>query len=148
MTTKTTSSSEPVGRLLDWLGLRHSRSGAPRSASDAPDPGGARDLSRQARRDLVAAIANFLIEHDLDVSPANLLIAHSAFSGSNPQLARRIALRAQSAEGVDQPWRDEIGGADEGRKSKADLERLMTRLETNLDTFQKIGRASGRERVW
>src|SRR3546814_12675362 len=85
---------------------------------------------------LVAAIANFLIEHDLDVSPANLLIAHSAFSGSNPQLARRIALRAQSAEGVDQPWMDEIGGEDEGRQSKADLDRLMTRLETNLDTFQ------------
>src|SRR3546814_16020122 len=84
---------------------------------------------------LVAAIANFLIEHDLDVSPANLLIAHSAFSGSNPQLARRIALRPQSAEGVDQPWMDEIGGEDEGRQSKDDLDRLLTRLETNLETF-------------
>src|SRR3546814_659626 len=142
MTTKTTSARGPGGRLLDWLGLRHSRSGAPRSASDAPDPGGARDLSRQARRDLVAAIANFLIEHDLDVSPANLLIAHSAFSGSNPQLARRIALRAQSAEGVDQPWMDEIGGEDEGRQSKADLDRLMTRLETNLETFQTRSKAA------
>src|SRR3546814_15876093 len=67
---------------------------------------------------LVAAIANFLIEHDLDVSPANLLIAHSAFSGSNPQLARRNALRAQSAEVVDQPWMDEIGGEAEGRSEE------------------------------
>src|SRR3546814_18872773 len=93
---------------------------------------------------LVAAIANFLIEHDLDVSPANLLIAHSAFSGSNPQLARRIALRAQSAEGVDQPWMDEIGGEDEGRQSKADLDRLMTRLETNLETFQTRSKSEER----
>src|SRR3546814_7341858 len=66
----------------------------------------------------------------------------SAFSGSNPQLARRIALRAQSAEGVDQPWMDEIGGEDEGRQSKADLDRLMTRLETNLETFQTRSKAA------
>src|SRR3546814_4983384 len=46
--------------------------------------------------------------HQLDISPANLLIAHSAFSGSNPQLARRIAQRAQTAEGIDQPWMDEM----------------------------------------
>src|SRR3546814_4868360 len=128
MTTKTTSARGPGGRLLDWLGLRHSRSGAPRSASDAPDPGGARDLSRQARSDLVAAIANYLIEHDLDVSPANLLIAHPAFSGSYPQLARRIALRAPSADGVDPPCTDQIGGEDQGRSSNTELGRLRPRL--------------------
>src|SRR3546814_13618790 len=94
------------------------------------------------RHDLVATIGNFLIDHQLDISPANLLIAHSAFSGSNPQLARRIAQRAQTAEGIDQPWMDEMGGEDEGRQSKADLERLIARLETNLETFQTRSKAA------
>src|SRR3546814_2248540 len=48
----------------------------------------------------------------------------------------------RSAEGVDQPWMDEIGGEDEGRQSKADLDRLMTRLETNLETFQTRSKAA------
>src|SRR3546814_16399446 len=37
---------------------------------------------------------------------------------------------------------DEIGGEDEGRQSKADLDRLMTRLETNLETFQTRSKAA------
>src|SRR3546814_4780170 len=134
------SSDLPVGRLLDWLGLLHSRRGATLSAD--PCPGGPPNLSRQMRHDLVATIGNFLIDHQLDISPANLLIAHSAFSGSNPQLARRIAQRAQTAEGIDQPWMDEMGGEDEGRQSKADLDRLIARLETNLETFQTRSKAA------
>jgi diguanylate cyclase len=138
MTTETTSSREPVGRLLGWLGLRHSRSGAPSSGKGAPEPGG----SRQARGDLVAAIGQFLIDNDLEVSPANLVIAHGAFSGSNPQLARQIAARTQSQEGVTQPWIDEVTGGEAGQDGRADLDRLMMRLETNLDAFQTRSKAA------
>lgn len=137
MTTGTTSSQEPVGRLLGWLGLRHSRNGA-RPSEDASDPGG----GRQARSDLVAAIGRFLIDHDLDVSPANLVVAHSAFSGRNPQLARQIAMRSQSREGVTQQWIDEVTGDEAPPDGRADLDRLMARLETNLDAFQTRSKAA------
>ncbi|ALC11681.1 GGDEF domain-containing protein [Sphingopyxis sp. 113P3] len=137
MTTGSTISQEPVGRLLGWLGLRRPRSDAPAS-SDAPDPDGV----LQARRALVAAIGGFLIEHDLEVSPANLLIAHSAFSGRNPQLARQIARRSQSREGVTQQWINEVTSEETQHETRADLDRLMARLETNLDAFQTRSRAA------
>lgn len=142
MTTKTTSSKEPVGRLLGWMGLRHSRGGAIRSGEDAPDPGGANNRSGQARSELVEAIGHFLIDNDLEVSPANLVIAHGAFSGSNPQLARQIATRAQSPEGVTQLWIDEVTGREASEDGRTELNRLMARLETNLDAFQSRTKAA------
>lgn len=135
MTTKATQSNEPVGRLLGWLGLRGAR-GAPHEGGDAPPDGGEpRNYARQARYELAASITSFLVDNDLDVSPANLLLAHSAFSGRNPRLARQIVAQAQSAGGINQTWLNELGEEDRGLPDRADLDRLMTRLETNLESF-------------
>ncbi len=132
MTTIAPSSGEPVGRLLGWLGLRSPRNG---ESPPAAGPGGIRDLARLARRDLVDAIGAFLIDNDLDVTPANLIFAHSAFSGSNPRLARQITARTGNG-GVTQKWLDELTEEAADSSAQAELERLMTRLETNLDAFQ------------
>lgn len=135
MTTKATQSNEPVGRLLGWLGLRNAR-GAPSEGGHAPpDDGGPRDPARQARYELAASITSFLVDNDLDVSPANLVLAHSAFSGKNPRLARQIIAQAQSADGINQKWLNDLGEQDTGQPDRADLDRLMTRLETNLESF-------------
>lgn len=142
MTTRATSSSEPVGRLLGWLGLRQSRSDGASFPDAVPDPGHAGDRVREARADLVGAIGRFLIDHDLEVSPANLVIAHGAFSGSNPAFARQIAARAGSPEGVTQQWIDEMCGEETAAKGQADLERLMAKLETNLEAFQTRTKAA------
>ena len=79
MTSRTTSSNEPVGRLLGWLGLRRAGGDASDGGHRPPDPGGPRDLAREARYELAASITSFLVDNDLEVSPANLLIAHGAF---------------------------------------------------------------------
>lgn len=135
MTTKATQSNEPVGRLLGWLGLRGARD-APHAGGDAPPDGGEpRNYARQARYELAASITSFLVDNDLDVSPANLLLAHSAFSGRNPRLARQIVAQAQSADGINQTWLNALGEEDRGLPDRADLDRLMTRLETNLESF-------------
>jgi diguanylate cyclase len=136
MTTKATPSNEPVGRLLDWLGLRHARSSPPAGRHAPPDGGGPRDLAQLARHQLIGTIMAFLVDNDLDVSPANLLLAHAAFSGRNPHLARQITSRSQSPEGISQQWLNELGEQDNGQPDRADLDRLMTRLETNLESFQ------------
>src|SRR3546814_1882078 len=78
----------------------------------------------------------------LYVSPANLLLAHGAFSGRNPRLARQILAQAQTAEGISQKLLNELDDQESGQPDRVELDRLMTRLETN-----KIGRASCRERV-
>ncbi|MDO9368663.1 MAG: GGDEF domain-containing protein [Sphingopyxis sp.] len=135
MTTNATPSNEPVGRLLGWLGLRHSRGSSSADGHAPPGGGGARDLSQLARHQLIGTIMAFLVDNDLDVSPANLLLAHAAFSGRNPHLARQISTRAQSSEGVNQRWLDELAEQDSGQPDRADLDRLITRLETNLESF-------------
>lgn len=135
MTTKATQSNEPVGRLLGWLGLRSARGASPEDGDAPPDGGEPRNYARQARYELAASITSFLVDNDLDVSPANLLLAHSAFSGRNPRLARQIVAQAQSADGINQTWLNALGEEDRGLPDRADLDRLMTRLETNLESF-------------
>lgn len=77
----------------------------------------------------------FLVDNDLDISPANLLLAHGAFSGTNPHLARQISTRSQSPEGISQQWLDQLAEQDSSQPDRADLDRLITRLETNLESF-------------
>lgn len=136
MTTKATASNEPVGRLLGWLGLRHARGSAPDGSLAPPDSGGPRHLAREARYELAASITSFLVDNDLDVSPTNLLLAHGAFSGRNPRLARQIVAQAQSAEGITQKWLNELDDQEAGQPDRVELDRLMTRLETNIEAFQ------------
>lgn len=135
MTTKATQSNEPVGRLLGWLGLRGARDASPDDGDAPPDEGGTRSFARQVRYELAASITSFLVDNDLDVSPTNLLLAHSAFSGRNPRLARQIVAQAQSAEGINQKWLNELDEQESGQPDRVELDRLMTRLETNIEAF-------------
>src|SRR3989344_2383496 len=132
MTTIAPSSGEPVGRLLGWLGLRPPRNG---DSQPAAEPGGVRDLARLTRRDMVDAIGAFLIDNDLDVTPANLIFAHSAFSGKNPRLARQITARTGNG-GVTQKWLDELTEEAADSSAQAELERLMARLGNKLHPLQ------------
>ncbi|GAA0863236.1 GGDEF domain-containing protein [Sphingopyxis soli] len=141
MTTQATPSNEPVGRLLGWLGLR-AKNGVHEEEQASSGARGSRSLVREARQQLVGAIGAFLIDHDLDISAANLLIAHSAFSGINPRLARQIAARSMTSEGVTQQWLDELMENDPTLADRADLDRMVARLETNLETFQSSTKAA------
>ncbi|WP_282946931.1 MULTISPECIES: GGDEF domain-containing protein [unclassified Sphingopyxis] len=141
MTTHATPSNEPVGRLLGWLGLR-AKNGAHEEEQASSGARGSRSLVREARQQLVGAIGAFLIDHDLDISAANLLIAHSAFSGINPRLARQIAARSMTSDGVTQQWLDELMENDPTLADRADLDRMVARLETNLETFQSSTKAA------
>ncbi|GAO79172.1 MULTISPECIES: diguanylate cyclase [unclassified Sphingopyxis] len=135
MTTKATASNEPVGRLLGWLGLRNARGDTP-DGGQAPPGGGARDLAREARYELAASITSFLVDNDLDVSPANLLLAHAAFSGRNPRLARQIVAQAQTPDGISQKWLNELDEQESSQPDRVELDQLMTRLENNIEAFQ------------
>src|SRR3546814_18747778 len=95
-----------------------------------------RRSSDLARYELAASITSFLVDNDLDGSPANLLLAHGAFSGRNPRLARQILAQAQTAEGISQKWLNELDDQESGQPDRVELDRLMTRLETNIEAFQ------------
>ncbi|MBC2666507.1 GGDEF domain-containing protein [Novosphingobium flavum] len=112
-------------------------------AQDDIDHPEAEDLTagpgRTARRVLLDRMSEFLIGNDLDVSPANLLLAHAAFSGSDLDLARRIAERELAREAIDQDWLDRMkpAEADEmgSEEREAELDRLMGRLDSSLASF-------------
>ena len=140
MSTKATSSNAPVRRLLDWLGLRRAPGAPPFGGPAQPDRGGPRDLAQLARHQLIGTIMAFLVDNDLDVSPGNLLLAHAAFSGTNPLLARQITSRSQSPGGIGQKWLTELAEQDGGQPDRGDLDRLMKRLEANLDSFHANAR--------
>ena len=91
---------------------------------------------------MAQAIASFLIDHDLDVTPANLSLAHAAFSGANPQLARKIGARTRSGEAITQTWLNELAASNGAMPDQADLNRRIARLESNLDTFSTHTKAA------
>ncbi|MBL9071592.1 MAG: GGDEF domain-containing protein [Sphingopyxis sp.] len=99
-------------------------------------------MLREGRQQVVSAIGAFLLDHDLDITATNLLIAHSAFSGINPRLARQIATRSQTGEGITQEWLDELAQQEPIQPDRADLDRMVARLESNLETFQTNTKAA------
>lgn len=99
--------------------------------ADSAQPG------RSARQELLTAISTFLTTHDLDVTPANLALAHAAFSGADLDLGRRITAREISGEAITQAWLDQQrpAGHDEGEAERAETEAMMVRLDSSLATF-------------
>ena len=144
MSTTTDKSASSSGSLLGWLGRRGSASKDASSDSAngaAAAAAGGMDLGKETRRQLMESITEFLLDNGLEITPANLLAAHGAFSGTNPRLARQINRRFETGEGIDQPWLDEVN-ADAERNKDDSLERLISRFENNLEVFAKSTKAA------
>lgn len=99
------------------------------------------DVGKETRRQLLDAITDFLLDNELEITPENLLAAHSAFSGVNPRLARKISAQFESGDAITQAWLDEITATDAQRKDDS-LEQLIARLESNLDIYAKSTKAA------
>jgi diguanylate cyclase len=125
--------------------LRRLRAGERRRARD-PQPRGAEPgLARFAgdrRRELLEAIAGFLLEHELAVTPDNLTLAWQAFSGAVPGLARRIAGRAASGEPIDQPWLDALAADGGSGPAYRDLRLLLDALDHGVRQFARTALAA------
>lgn len=105
-------------------------SAAPAEAPESP--------GRAARRDLLDRMAAFLLDHDLDITPGNLGLAHAAFSGADLDLAGRIAERQIAGERIDQAWLDlhrPAPPAHPAADERAELDTLITRLDGSIASF-------------
>jgi len=131
---------ERSGSLLGWLGFGHSRQGD--GAAGARHANGEGGVLKAVRRNLLDEISAFILDHDLEVSPANLLIAHGAFSGANPGLARQIASRAQAGEAITQEWLDQTSANDDSDYDADGFDLLMDRLEATLEAFSTSTKAA------
>lgn len=98
------------------------------------------------RRDLLDQISNFLLAHDLAVSPANLALAQAIFSGENATLHHQISARQRANEPIAQEWLDEF--SDTVRAGTCDPDRAIPQdnrqeLEQLLNQATKVARAAG-----
>jgi diguanylate cyclase len=86
-----------------------------------------------ARRDLLEQITDFMLVHDLPVTPANLTTAHAVLSGSDLALARKVAERQLAGEQVTEQWLDSIAPPPaDSAAERSRLERLMEHVEAAL----------------
>ena len=131
-------SDNSSGSILGWFGFRGSR-GADSGTGKMPfaNGKGTANVFQQARQHLLDEIGAFLLSYELDVTPANLVTAHGAFSGSNPALARKIAQRVTAGLEITQAWPDETTAADEAVDKHDGIQHLMAKLEATLESFSK-----------
>jgi diguanylate cyclase len=131
------TSDSSTSTILRWLGRRTTRSG-----DSAATPPAKADLLKQGRRELLAVICDFLLDHDLEITPDNLLAAHGAFAGGNPSLARQIVAKLNAAEKISQEWLDEVTATRAEERKDVAIDRLIGKLEQNLDAFSRSSRAA------
>ncbi len=123
--------------LLGWLGFRNSRGSDETIVPTASDgAAGGRRLFDQGKQQLLEDIAAFVLDHALDVTPANLALACEAFSGANPGLARQIVTRTQSGDAITQAWLDEATATTKPPEDSS-VRQLIAQLEATLAGFGK-----------
>jgi len=107
--------------------------------AESTGPSSPHGAAHAARRDLLEQISDFLLRHELEVTSENLVFAHAAWSGAIPRLAQRITERECAGERITQAWVDENTPVEKSDDSLADqqaeLDRLMTRLDTSISSF-------------
>ena len=139
--------SEQTSRagLLHWLGFRSGSASDEFGARDrrGSGRGSAQALQAEARRHLLDSIGNFLLQHGLEISAANLMTAHGAVSGTDQKLALMIEARLAAGDRITQSWLDEITTeGDEYATYRAELEALMAKLETGIESFTTTAKAA------
>ena len=131
------SSRGSRSRLLRWLGLADDTE----FQEDSPDVTSfvrdvtAREIWLPAKRRLLAKVADFLIDHDLEVMPWTLEIAYDCVTGAKPKLAQMILERTEAGQAISIVWLEQVLREEEGESSSELLAALMARLEGTLEEF-------------
>ena len=70
----------------------------------------AREVWLPAKRRMISKVADFLIDHDLEVLPATLTIAYECVTGGAPRLAQLILERTEKGLPITLGWIEEQRG--------------------------------------
>jgi diguanylate cyclase len=133
-------SRRPAKGLLGWL-MGAAQDDAP-SAPDLPsDTATLLDPRRLARTQLLTDMADFLLAHDLEINPLTLTVAHNYLIGGDGSMTRSIDQRMQARQPLTLEWIEQILRENGGDQSEF-LNRLMNRLETNIEAFDRTSNAA------
>lgn len=120
------------GGLLGWLGFGR------QPLEEAPEPVALQreDATRMARRRLLEQISLFLLENGLEITPANLAVAHGMYAGLNPGLRRKVDRLREDGHTLTQAWIDRATANDNQAEDVA-IEMLAQQLEKGITDFTR-----------
>jgi diguanylate cyclase len=131
------ANTPPSSRIMSWLGLRGSDRNDQPEAISRPAISPALAIREESRQRLLGMISSFVIDHGLEVSGSNLTAVHGAISGIDHNLAKAIDTRLKAQEAITQDWFDDVTGGDSYAAYRAELDTLLTKLETGITSFTK-----------
>lgn len=116
-----------------WLGqTRKSERDAFDPASDHAVAGVSKAAA--ATQQLLAAISEFFLAHDLHLDGRRLALVHDMLGGKDPWLADRYAKRRESAPVFNDQWLEQLD-VDYSRQTRAQLDQLMAEFEIQISQF-------------
>jgi diguanylate cyclase len=120
-----------------WLGLAQRSAAARPAEPDRPDPGpvddqGERELWLPARRRMLAQLADFLIDHDLEVLPFTLSIAYDCVAGGSSPLSQAILERTGQGLPITLKWLEDAHAAQTRDATAEAVVKLVGELEDGL----------------
>lgn len=112
------------------------------SPVDFPPP----SRAREARRELLERITDFVMKYDLNVTGTNLAAIGTALSGSNSAMAEAFAQREISGDPIDQRWIDMVVRLDPQIAHRMnELDRLNDKMEYALMRFAQTAKLAADE---
>ncbi len=129
-------------RWWQWFGGGSAEDADEPGMDPAAPPGAPRELTARevwlpAKRRMISKIADFLIDHDLEILPATMTIAYECVTGGAPRLAQLILERTEKGLPITLSWIEEQRGESTQDKNGEALATLMSRLEDSLDEFSR-----------
>ena len=138
MSEQTSDENARKSRWWQWFsGSTEDDADEPGMEPQAPRELTAREVWLPAKRRMISKIADFLIDHDLEVLPATLTVAYECVTGGAPRLAQLILERTEKGLPITLSWIEEQRGESTHDKNGEALAVLMGRLEDSLDEFSK-----------
>lgn len=138
MSEQTSDENARKSRWWQWFsGSAEDDADEPGEAPQAPRELTAREVWLPAKRRMISKIADFLIDHDLEVLPTTLTVAYECVTGGAPRLAQLILERTEKGLPITLSWIEEQRGESTADKHGEAMAVLMGRLEDSLDEFSK-----------
>ncbi len=124
------ASHMPTPGLLGWLGFGR----LPQEAEPEAVIPMREDATRMARRRLLEQMSLFLLDNALEITPANLAVAHGIYAGLNPGLRRKVDRLREDGHKLTQAWIDRTTANDDQSEDVA-VEMLVQQLEKGIADF-------------
>jgi diguanylate cyclase len=107
------------------------------AADTGPAQSGAQDQSQRelwlpAKRQFLAQLADFLIDHDLEILPFTLSIAYDCVTGGSPNLAQQILERAGKGLPIALRWLEDVHCAQPRDATAEAIATLVGQLESSM----------------